>query len=44
MRSKITLKMLCFALLLFVLGSAGTTAAKAADTPEQTAKNFINGI
>ncbi len=40
MRSKITLKKLGFALLLFVLGSAGATAAKAADTPEQTAKSF----
>ncbi len=40
MRSKITLKMLGSALLLFVLGSAGATAANTADTPEQTAKSF----
>ncbi|CAN5762579.1 hypothetical protein BH24ACI1_BH24ACI1_24350 [soil metagenome] len=40
MFSKITLKMFGFALLLFVLESAGATAAKAANTPEQTAKNF----
>jgi len=38
--SKITFKVLSFGLLLFVLGSAGATAAKATDTPEQTAKNF----
>ena len=40
MRSKITLKISGFWLLLFVLGSAGAAVAKAADTPEQTAKNF----
>jgi len=40
MFSKITLKIFGFALLLFVLGSTGATAAKAADTPEQTAKIF----
>lgn len=36
--------MLGFALLLFVLGSEGATAAKAADAPEQTAKNFYKWI
>ncbi len=37
---KSTSKLLSFALLLFVLGSAGAATVKAAETPEQTAKNF----
>jgi hypothetical protein len=33
-------KLLKFALLLFFVGSLAATSAKAADTPEQTAKSF----
>lgn len=35
-----TVKLLKFALLLFFIGSVGANAAKAADTPEETAKRF----
>lgn len=38
LKSKV--KLLSLALLLFVTGSVGATAAKAADTPEQTAQSF----
>lgn len=34
------IKLISFALLLFFIGSVGVSVAKAADTPEQTAKNF----
>ncbi len=37
---KNTNKLLKFALLLFFIGSIGASFAKAADTPEQTAKSF----
>jgi len=33
-------KLIGFALLLFFIGSIGASAVKAADTPEQSAKNF----
>lgn len=33
-------KLISFALILFFVGSLGVSAARAADTPEQTAKNF----
>ena len=38
MKSKV--KLLSFALILFITGSISATVAKAADTPEQTAKSF----
>ena len=33
-------RLVSFALFIFLLGSLGATAAKAADTPEETAKSF----
>ncbi len=42
MFSKITNKLSVFALIIIVLGSIGAVSTKAADTPEQTAKNFYD--
>jgi len=35
-------KIISFAVLLFFIGSVGSTAAQSADTPEQTAKDFYS--